>query len=104
MCTSGKTEKKARRPFHETLVDQIREETVFSDDLIWLGRLIMATKIPRNHDAIIEAWQRRCVELVDEEIDFFYIDVLNDLREQKKEAEAEAKAKEEAQHEWSEAT
>jgi hypothetical protein len=104
MCTSGKTEKKVRRPFHETIVDQIREETTFSDDLAWLGRLIMATKIPKNHDAIIVAWQTRCLELVDEEIDFFFINVLNDLREQKKEAEAEAKVREESLREWSNAT
>lgn len=101
---SGMSEKKPRRPFHETIVDQLREDGLFfSDILIPIGRLLMATKIPKNHDAIIAAWQERCEELIDEEDPFFPI-VLADLRQQKEEAEAEAKAKEAAQREWLDAT
>ncbi|MEK7541185.1 MAG: hypothetical protein AAB529_03070 [Patescibacteria group bacterium] len=97
---SGTSEKKPRRPFHETIVDQIQGETSYAEDLDFLGQLIMVTKIPKNHDAIIAAWQERCDELAEEE-DPFFAEVLADLLQQKQEAEAEAKAKEAAQREWS---
>ena len=78
----------ARRPFHETIVDQIRDETSDAyDDLDVLGRLIMATKIPKNHDAIIAAWKERIKETDDE--DGFLASVLADLDVQKQEAAAE---------------
>jgi hypothetical protein len=90
------SETKKRRPFHETIVDHIREE-LDVDDLDSFGRLIMATKIPKNHDAIISAWEKRC-RGIDDADGFLRFDVLADLLLQRKEAEAEAKAKEQAQN------
>jgi len=87
------TEKTSRRPFHETIVDQIKKIGTHRHRLWQFGELIMATKIPKNHDAIIAAWQEWCDEFADEE-DPFFADVLADLRQQKEEAEAEAKVKE----------
>ena len=45
----------ADRPFHETIVDaigQIRN----CDAACAFAKLIIKTKIPKNHDAIAEAW------------------------------------------------
>lgn len=97
---SGKTEKKPRRPFYETIVDQLKNTNINWYTLGPFGELIMATKITKNHDAIIAVWQARCDELADEE-DSFFAEVLADLRQQKEEAEKEARAKEAAQREWS---
>jgi hypothetical protein len=54
--------------------------------------LITATKIPKNHDAIIEAWKAAGRKLEADET--FISRVADDILEQKKEAEAEAAAKE----------
>lgn len=52
-----KTKKQTKlRPFHETIVDAIREAETFTS-LETLGSLIENTKIPENHGAIITAWK-----------------------------------------------
>lgn len=43
-----------QKPFHESIVDALYQSPQKS--LACLGNLIMATKIPKNHDQIIEAW------------------------------------------------
>lgn len=53
----GQTETKALRPFHETIVDAINSAS--SDNLEALMSLVSKTKIPANHDAIIEAFNNR---------------------------------------------
>ncbi len=50
----GQTETKALRPFHETIIDAINSAS--SDNLEALMSLVSKTKIPANHDAIIEAF------------------------------------------------
>lgn len=49
------------RPFHESLVDTILRAS--SAELELLATLIKSTKIPRNHDKIIAAWNQRRKEL-----------------------------------------
>ncbi|MBI3088977.1 MAG: hypothetical protein HYY99_01845 [Candidatus Colwellbacteria bacterium] len=44
------------RPFHETIVDAIADASFY--ELASLGRLIIKTKIPENHAAIIAAWEK----------------------------------------------
>jgi hypothetical protein len=80
-----------RRPSHETIVDQLGD-SLDRVDLERLGWLITATKIPKNHDAIIEAWKAAGRKLEADET--FISRVADDILEQKKEAEAEAAAKE----------
>lgn len=45
------------RPFYETVVDVIRYAT--SSQLVTIGQLLKITRIPKNHQAIIDAWQER---------------------------------------------
>ncbi|MFA6588303.1 MAG: hypothetical protein WCT08_04485 [Patescibacteria group bacterium] len=45
------------KPFHESIVDVIQNALWF--ELQGLSKLLLVTKIPKNHDAIIEAWTRR---------------------------------------------
>jgi len=44
-----------QRPFHETIVDSIKAAR-HAADMEVLAALIIATKIPANHDQIITAW------------------------------------------------
>lgn len=71
-----------RKPFHESIVDAIKDRQV---NLHMLAGLIHSTKIPANHDAITEAWAR----LTGGE----FLGVLYEISEQKKEAQKEAEAK-----------
>jgi len=50
-------EKQELKPFHESIVDAINY--AFVGDLGCLSVLIKTTKIPKNHDAIIDAWAKR---------------------------------------------
>ena len=86
------TEKVARRPFHETIVDRIRA-TRAGSEFNCLAQLIMATKIPKDHDKIIAAWK----EILPNSEDSIVADAIADLLEQKKESEAEEQAKKQAQ-------
>lgn len=83
-ATQTATEKVARRPFHETIVDaiQIAEVTEFG----CFQRLIKTTKIPKNHTKIISAIEKRFGSLGLEE----YVEELKTvLLDQKAEVEAE---------------
>ena len=88
----SETKKVARRPFHETIVDRIRA-TRAGSEFNCLAQLIMATKIPKDHDKIIAAWK----EILPKPEGSIVADAIIDLLEQKKEAEVEAKVKEQAQ-------
>lgn len=56
-----------KKPFHESIVDAIGY-CPFSA-LVALARLIKSTKIPQNHDAIIEAW-KRAMESINSDDDY----------------------------------
>lgn len=92
------SKKVERRPFHETVVDIIAK--CWHEDEEFLAELINATKIPKNHDAIIAAWQQFQEKLTrstppgeEQHKGDDYYGVIEILREQKQEAEAEAKTK-----------
>lgn len=78
--------KQNRRPFHETIVFTIRQ-AYSRRDLGLLARLIKSTKIPKNHDAIIAAWNERLEEMGQGEED---LGVPAELLEQKQESEQKA--------------
>jgi hypothetical protein len=48
------------KPFHETIVPAIQRAS--TRELEYLASLIKKTKIPKNHDVIITAWNKRCEE------------------------------------------
>ncbi len=75
-----------RKPFHKSIVDAIRRAT--PERLLGLEELVMATKIPKNHDGILEALTARTAALGFTQ----YPGVLDSLREQKEEVEATAVA------------
>ncbi|MEK7542972.1 MAG: hypothetical protein AAB503_01545 [Patescibacteria group bacterium] len=84
-------EKKEFRPFHETIVEEIKKIVPASFDNCLLS-LIRRTKIPDGHDKIIEAVESKLGKFSAwrEEVDEIKISLL----EQKKIAETEAAAKE----------
>ena len=50
------------KPFHESIVDAIKR----ADDLVTMSALailINETKIPKDHDIIIKAWETKLIEL-----------------------------------------
>ena len=50
------------KPFHESIVDAIKR----ADDLVTMSALailIKETKIPKDHDIIIKAWETKLIEL-----------------------------------------
>ena len=49
------------KPFHESILASIAEMTVNSDAV--LRRLIKTTTIPKNWDAIADAWDKRMSEI-----------------------------------------
>jgi hypothetical protein len=81
----SEVKKVTKRPFHETIVDAVTEAHPI--DLSILAWLTMATKIPKGHDEIIAAWEKREPNAPKGST---IANVLADLREQKQEAEAEA--------------
>lgn len=50
------------RPIHETIVASISRANS-TIDMSNLAYLIKRTLIPKNHDAIIEAWKKKCQEI-----------------------------------------
>ena len=46
---------KKLRPFHETIIDAIQNISR-AEELVLLAKLIKTTKIPKDHDKIIKAW------------------------------------------------
>lgn len=77
------TKQVVRRPFHESVVDAIG--CAGGPELALIGAFIRTTKIPKDHDEIALAWERRRKELgwSDEANDA--IGVLADLLAQKQE-------------------
>lgn len=77
-------EAKQRRPFHEVIVDAIREASE-PEEVALLAKLIKETRIPRGHDEIISVWNR-CKN--NWRLGFGH-GVVESLLEQKQEAEKE---------------
>ncbi len=84
METTGRV---AKRPFHETIVDEVRNAGTVEEMMV-LVRLIKATSIPKGHDEIIEAWRLRC-----QAMGWSPLNVTESLLEQKQEAADKEKAK-----------
>ncbi len=57
----GLAPEKKKRPFHESVVDAI--SVASSAELESLATLIKATKIPKGHDEIVDAWKKRAEEM-----------------------------------------
>lgn len=73
------------RPFHETIIPVI--QCASSRELEFLAPLIKATKIPKDHYAIVTAWRRRIAEMGWGDQD---LGVCDSLLLQKKQVETEA--------------
>ncbi len=52
---------KKLRPFHESIVQRIKEADVIQ--LEGIAALLETTLVPKNHTEIIIAWMTRCVSL-----------------------------------------
>ena len=65
-----------RKPFHEVVVELIPQ--LSSDELAVIGSLLIRSTIPKDHDKIVEAWNKRCTEMcwVTENIAYVADDVL----------------------------
>jgi hypothetical protein len=62
MNDGTQTAESTLKPFHESVVDAINRATI-RNELGVLAMLISETKIPKGHDAIVEAWTAKCQEL-----------------------------------------
>ncbi len=62
-ATAEDEAKTATRPFHESIVDALMN-VQFRDQLNTLGTLIVATKIPKNHGNIVEAFMLQLDEFM----------------------------------------
>ncbi|MDO8514238.1 MAG: hypothetical protein Q7S50_01710 [bacterium] len=83
----SETDKTELKPFHESIVDTI--ERAYAPAFETLAHLIKTTKIPKGHDAIVEAWQRRTKEVgLNSDLD-----VTASVKAQKKTAEEAAREK-----------
>lgn len=84
-----------KKPFHETIIGAIESIDVklpgVYDQLYLLARLIKATKIPANHDAISKVWVKKCKE----RSMVATLGVVDHLIEQRRVAEEEARQKQE---------
>ena len=60
--TGGITVAETWHPFHYTIAEAIRRVSS-AEQLVCLGELIKATKIPANHEEIIAVWKRKRSEL-----------------------------------------
>lgn len=78
----------SRLPFHESIVETLRLNPGIREMRI-LATLIKMTRIPKGHDEIITAWNKRSLELGYNN----YLDVPADLLEQRHEAEKEDEEK-----------
>lgn len=86
-----KTLEKPLQPFHETIIEAISHAS--TREMEFLAPIIKTTQIPKNHDAIIAAWQKRRTEMSWGEED---LGVTANLTEQKELAASEEKKKKEA--------
>ncbi|PKM91289.1 hypothetical protein CVU82_01675 [Candidatus Falkowbacteria bacterium HGW-Falkowbacteria-1] len=68
------------KPFHESIVDAI--DLCQEKDIFILSSILVNTKIPKNHNVIIAAWEKKIEELSCPDYD-----VVDAILEQKKEAE-----------------
>lgn len=50
-----------RKPFHEVVVEMIPQ--VGNEELGVLGSLLVRTTIPKDHEKILAAWNKRCTDL-----------------------------------------
>lgn len=78
------------KPFHESIVDALNDADSAADVSILGQKMIMKTKIPKNHDAIVEAWEKACMRVG---INDDHSLVANSVREQQRDEEAKAAAK-----------
>lgn len=86
------TTKVVRRPFHETIVETIRNARS-TDEICHLVLLIEATKIPKDHDKIIAAVNEEWSHYSHERCRLAVSEVKVILLEQRAEAEAEVAEK-----------
>ncbi len=49
------------KPYHESVVDVINQAQVHELDI--LASLLKATKLPKGHEEVAEAWNRRLADL-----------------------------------------
>lgn len=82
------TEEKKYRPFHESVIEIIQIASY--EELTCIGMILRSTKIPKNHDAIIEAWQKRRNKVRTTPLSDVGLGVVENLLEQKRIAESEA--------------
>ncbi|MEK7103332.1 MAG: hypothetical protein AAB870_03220, partial [Patescibacteria group bacterium] len=50
-----------RKPFHESVVDAIKSAK--AEELKIIAGIIITTKIPKNHEEIVNAWRQRLDDL-----------------------------------------
>ena len=74
-----------RFPFHVSIVMMIAEAWD-SSKLDTLGRVIVSTIIPKDHELVIAAWRQRLEEL-DLDPESWHPEVLESLNEQKRQSE-----------------
>lgn len=74
------------RPFHKTVIGLINSIDLPAE-LCHIANFLIATKLPKNHDAVIEAWRQR---LAGSGLDDAQFGVIPFLEEQKREAEEKA--------------
>lgn len=73
------------RPFHETIVELIGAVPVAM--LRWVAGHIKGTKIPKNHDAIAEAWKQRLDKEILADAPFGVLPVLEQKKREAEEGE-----------------
>lgn len=73
------------RPFYESVIGAIETATT-PDDFGMIARLIRTTEIPRNHDAIMEAWRTAVSRTGQRDL----TNTIDNLRYKKVQAEEEA--------------
>jgi hypothetical protein len=78
-----------RLPFHESILGVIPSATCMEIPI--LAILIKTTKIPKNHDTISKAWSALINKSFGEDYDDF--GVLEDLNDQRHEAEVKTREK-----------
>jgi hypothetical protein len=74
------------RPYHESVIILINSICLLAE-FPRIADFLIATKLPKNHDAVIEAWRQR---LTDSNLDDAQFGVIPFLEEQKREAEEKA--------------
>lgn len=73
-----------RKPFHASILDALGR-CRSRDSLVALGDLIVDTKIPQGHDAILQAFKRKAIDIGIGNAKL-YARVIDSLYEQEREA------------------